>query len=270
MANEDIDTKEMSFWDHLDELRGVIFHIFLAVVGLSVVFFCLKEAMFNVIFLPKNSNFITYHLFSFLSSSGVEDFSISLINTGLADQFMTHMKVSFICGLLFCSPYVIFEIFRFISPALYESERRVSLGICIWGSVMFYLGVAMNYFLVFPLTLRFLGTYQVSAEVVNMISLESYISTLILMSLALGIVFEIPVVCSLLARLGLLTPHLMIRYRRHAVVVILIAAAIITPTADAFTLFVVAVPMYLLYEFSILVVASTRKKRPQTDNNSEE
>jgi sec-independent protein translocase protein TatC len=182
------------------------------------------------------------------------DFSIHLINTGLTEQFMTHMRTAAYAGLLFASPYVIYQLFCFVSPGLYQNERRAAYKIVCSSYLMFLLGTFVCYFIIFPLTVRFLGTYQVSSEVENMLTLQSYIDTLLGMSLVMGVVFELPVVCALMGRMGLINGQMMSTYRRHALVAILIVAAIITPTTDAFTLFVVALPIYLLYELSILIV----------------
>jgi sec-independent protein translocase protein TatC len=152
------------------------------------------------------------------------------------------------------SPYILYELFRFVSPGLYQNERRYGLWIVGAAYVMFVVGTLINYFVIFPLTVRFLGTYQVSPDVANMLTLQSYIDTLLGMSLVMGVVFELPVVCGLLGRMGLITDRMMSTYRRHAVVAILVLAAIITPTTDVFTLFVVALPIYLLYELSIQIV----------------
>lgn len=184
---------------------------------------------------------------------------------------MIHMKVSFAVGVLLASPYILYQLFRYVSPALYADERQYATKVVGGGYLMFMIGVAVSYLLVFPLTFRFLGTYQVNADVENMINLQSYISTLLTMSLAMGIVFEIPVLCWLFAKLGFLTDGFMRRYRRHAIVLILIVAAVITPTSDVFTLSVVALPMYLLYEFSILLVRrSTPGKSGEADANNED
>ena len=169
------------------------------------------------------------------------------------------MKVAFYFGLLCVSPYLLYELFKFVAPALYTSERKYAVTALVGGCVMFFAGVLLNYFIICPMTVRFLGNYQVSAEVQNIISLESYISTLLMLSLTLGILFEIPILCWLLAKFGLLTEAPMKKYRRHAIVVILVVAAIITPTADAFTLTIVALPIYLLYELSIVIVKKTSK-----------
>ena len=173
------------------------------------------------------------------------------------------MKTALYAGLLLASPYVLYQLFRFVSPALYANERRYAVWIVLSAYVMFILGTAVDYLIIFPLTVRFLGTYQVSSDVANMLTIQSYVDTLISMSLVLGVVFELPVVCGLLGRMGLLSARLMQSYRRHAVVAILIVAAIITPTTDVFTLMVVALPIWLLYEASIGIVKIVRKQNNQ-------
>ena len=199
---------------------------------------------------PRTSSFITYRLI------GADSFSIHLMNIGLTEQFMTHLRVAIYAGLLFALPYVLYELFRFVSPGLYQNERKAATRIVGSSYLMFLLGTLINYFIIFPFTLRFLGTYQVSEDVANMLTLQSYIDTLITMSFVLGLVFELPVVCAILGRMGFINGNLMRRYRRHAIVAILIIAAIITPTTDMFTLLVVSVPIWLLYEMSILLVPS--------------
>ena len=223
------------------------------VVVLAVAAFCLKDVLFSIVLAPRSSDFVTYRLL------GVEPFSIHLMNTGLTEQFMIHMRTAIYAGLLVASPYVLYELFRFVSPGLYQNERRYALWIVGAAYLMFIVGTLTNYFVVFPLTVRFLGTYQVSPDVANMLTLQSYIDTLLGMSLVMGVVFELPVVCGLLGRMGLITNHMMAEYRRHAIVAILIVAAIITPTTDVFTLFIVALPIYLLYELSIQIVRITKR-----------
>ena len=242
----------MTFWDHLDELRSVIIRILIITVVAAAVAFCLKEELFAVVLAPRTSEFITYRLM------GVEPFSIHLMNTGLTEQFIIHLKTAMYAGILVASPYIIWQFFRFISPALYDNERKYATLLCTSGYLMFMLGTALNYFLIFPLTVKFLGTYQVSPDVANMLTLQSYMDTLIMMCLVMGIVFELPVVSWILGRMGLVNRQMMRSMRRHAVVVILVVAAIITPTTDAFTLFVVALPICLLYEVSILIVNSEK------------
>ena len=157
-------------------------------------------------------------------------------------------------GGLCASAYFLYQLFGVVSPALFAIERKFFLRVVGFGYIMFMVGVLISYFLIFPLTFHFLGTYQVSDQVENMISLQSYISTLLMMSLAMGIVFEIPILSWLFAKLGFISADFMRRYRRHAVVIILVVAAIITPTSDVFTLLLVSLPMWLLYEVSILIV----------------
>ena len=243
-----MDDAQMTFWEHLDVLRDSIIRIIVAAVVMGVVAFCLKEPLFDIVLAPKDSDFITYRWL------GGEAFSINLINTGLAEQFLIHMKVALMVGILVASPYILFLLFRFIAPALYENERRYSVRITVAAYAMFLLGIVVNYFIIFPLTVRFLGTYQVSETVSNMLTISSYIDTLMMMSLIFGIIFEIPVVSWLLAIFGLLKASWMSQYRRHAVIAILILAAAITPTGDALTLIIVALPIWLLYEVSILIV----------------
>ncbi len=257
-------TESMSFWSHLDVLRVALMKIAAVAVVFGVAAFFFKEQLFSIILAPKEAGFITYRLLNDLSGlitdAGVSDFYVKLINTGLAEQFIIHMKTALCAGFLCASPYILYQLFRFVSPALYANERRYAVRVVGSSYAMFVLGVAVSYFLIFPLTFRFLGTYQVSGDVENMITLQSYISTLILMSMAMGIVFEIPVLSWLFAKLGFISAVFMRRYRKHAIVIILVIAAVITPTSDVFTLSLVALPMWLLYEVSIFIVKRSNPK----------
>ena len=237
-----------TFWDHLDVLRASLIRMAIAVVIFGIVAFCMKDALFSIVLAPCSSDFITYRLL------GAEAFHIHLMNTGLTEQFMIHMRTAIYAGLLVASPYILYELFRFVSPGLYQNERHYAVWIVGAAYLMFIIGTLINYFVVFPLTVRFLGTYQVSPDVANMLTLQSYIDTLLMMCLMMGIIFELPVVSWLLGKMGLVNASMMQKWRRHAIVTILVAAAIITPTTDAFTLFVVALPIWLLYELSILIV----------------
>ena len=241
-------SEPMTFWDHLDELRSVFIRILVVTAAAAVVAFCLKDELFAIVLAPRSSDFITYRLM------GVEPFCVNLMNTGLTEQFMIHMKTAMYAGILVALPYIIYMLFGFISPALYDNERKYATLLCGSGYVMFMLGTLLNYFLIFPLTVKFLGTYQVSEDVANMLTLQSYMDTLLMMNLVMGIVFELPVVSWILGRMGLVNARMMQSFRRHAVVVIVAVAAIITPTTDAFTLIVVALPIWLLYELSIVIV----------------
>lgn len=257
-------TESASFCDHLDELRSVLIKIALVAFFFGILAFIFKDFLFSIIFAPKNDDFITYswleNIGGFFSGYTKNGFSVNIINTGLAQQFIVHMKTALCFGVICASPYIIYQLFRFISPALYEEERKYAFQVAGSGYGMFMVGVLIGYFLIFPLTFRFLGTYQVSAEVTNMISLDSYMSTLVLICMSMGFVFELPVISWLFAKLGFLNSSYMKRFRKHSIVVILILAAIITPTSDAFTLIAVSFPMYLLYEASILLIVLTEKK----------
>jgi len=250
----------LTFWEHLDVLRSSLLRIVAAVAVMAVVAFALKTELFAVVLAPRTSQFVTYRLL------GIGPFSLHLMNTGLTEQFMIHMRTALYAGLLAASPYVLYELFRFVSPGLYRQERRYAVWLVGAAYVMFLVGTLVNYFVVFPLTVRFLGTYQVSPDVANMLTLQSYVDTLLGMSLVMGVVFELPVVSGLLGRLGLIDGTLMTNYRRHAVVAILVVAAVITPTTDVFTLLVVALPIYLLYEASIVIVRLVHPKEANNNN----
>ena len=238
----------MTFWDHLDEMRGMLVRIILLVSVAGVGTFFLKDQLFQIVLAPASSDFVMYRLI------GTEPFALKLINTELTELLFVHLKLSIYAGLLVVSPYVLYLLFGFVSPALYEREKHYAVWIVSSAYFMFMVGTIANYFVIFPFTVHFLGTYHVSDVVTNMLSLQSYTDTLITMNLMMGVVFELPVVCRLLSMMGVLRRGMMTRFRRHAFVAIIMAAAIITPTTDAFTLFVVALPIYLLYELSIPLV----------------
>ncbi len=261
------DKNTLTFWEHLDELRGSLIRAAVVTLLCAVAAFFLKDALFGIVLAPKSPDFVTYRLLEQVGewvSGGIQPessrFEVRLINTALTEQFVIHMKTAVYAGVLCASPYILYLLFRFVSPALYANERRYAVRMVGAGYVMFLTGTLLNYFLIFPLTLRFLGTYQVSVEVENAITLQSYMDTLLMMSLMMGIVFEIPVLCWLLARMGVLRAGFMRRYRRHAIVLILTVAAIITPTSDVFTLLMVGMPMWLLYESSIFIVRGVEGK----------
>lgn len=246
-------TEPQTFWDHLDVLRASLIRMAIVVTGFTVVAFLMKDTLFNIVLAPRSSHFVTYQLL------GAEDFTLHLMNTGLTEQFMIHVRTALYAGVLLASPYILYELFRFVSPGLYANERRYTVWIVGAAYLMFIIGTFVNYFVVFPMTVHFLGTYQVSPDVANMLTLQSYIDTLLGMSLIMGVVFELPVVCAVMGRMGLITNRMMTEYRRHAIVAILVVAAIITPTTDIFTLMVVSLPIYLLYELSIQIVRITKR-----------
>lgn len=237
----------MTFWDHLEDLRKSIFRMMAVLAGSAVILFFFKNFLFDdVILAPAGSDFILYRLVGM-------DFSLSLVNLDVAAQFMIHMKVTFVCALILVFPYLIYEIWRFIAPALYENEKRAVKGAFAFASVLFYVGIVVGYFIIFPLMLNFFADYQVSPDVPNTFSLSSYISLFTSTVLVFGIVFEFPTVIAVLSRLGVISRDTLKRFRRHAICAVVILAAVITPTGDPFSLFVVSVPLYLLYEFSILI-----------------
>lgn len=254
--------QEMSFWDHLDALRSVLIRGIIVLLVLGIVLFTFMPWIFdNVILAPCRANFILYRLMDRLSAlSGImpdmasSDFNVNLINIQLASQFFIHMSASCWMAVMLSFPIIIYLLWTFISPGLYEHERRGATRAFLFGNVMFFLGVLTGYFLVFPITLRFLADYQLSSLIPNQISLDSYMDTFITIVFMMGILFELPLLAWLLGRMDLLHRSFFSRYRRHAVVALLILAAIITPTGDPFTLFVVFIPIYLLWEFSAYLV----------------
>lgn len=253
----------MTFGEHLEVFRKMLFRIIGVTLVLAIGIFCAKDTTFNLLLAPGSSEFATYKFIEQMASDmgwnfHFDPYRIQLINTELSSQFMTHVSTSVYLALLFASPYVVIELYHFIAPALYENEKRHSTAVAIAILVLFILGVLMSYYVLFPFALRFLGTYQVAAEVVNQINLSSYISTFVTLTLLMGLVFQIPVLSFFLAKLGILTADFMKQYRRHAVVAIAIIAAVITPP-DLFTCCMVIIPMYGLYELSILIVAITNK-----------
>jgi sec-independent protein translocase protein TatC len=231
--------------------------LFVIVVGMIVAFLAKDMVFGRIILAPLDDSFVLYRglqwLLTRVGLPAPDAFSMELINIDLAAQFFIHLKISFWAGFVVSIPYILYLLWGFLAPALYASEKRAVKGAFLFGGGMFLVGLLMAYFLIFPLTLRFLGTYQVSETVANQISLQSYIAMFIRLCLMMGLVFEMPTLAAVLSRIGVLTRAWMKQYRKHAVVVLLILAAVITPTGDAFTLCLVGIPMYLLYELSILV-----------------
>ena len=247
----------MSFWDHLDVLRGTIFRSVGAILGISVIFLCIKEPFFRVILWPSSPDFILYKWLGL-------DFSMDIINIEVSAQFFVHLKMAVLAGVVVAFPYVVWEIWRFIEPALYDRERKPAGKAFLLSSGLFYLGVAVGYFIVLPVCLIFFMNYSVSEAVTNSVSLSSYISMFISMVFLIGLVFEFPTVVMILSGMGLLDRNQLRSGRKYAVVVILILSALITPS-DPVSMVVLAVPLYGLYEFSILVAANNK-----TDNKQEE
>jgi sec-independent protein translocase protein TatC len=262
---------EMSFWDHLEELRWTLFRSILALVLLAVGFFAFmrgENGIFDIFILgPTRGDFFTYRLlcrvgasFSLLSEFCDTAFRIEIMNIKLATQFFTHMTTSFWLALVCAFPYLMFEVWKFISPALYENEKKNVRWVFFFGTGMFFLGCAVGYFMVFPMTLRFLATYQISEAITEQVSLDSYMDNFLMLIFIMGIVFEMPLLSWLLSKLGLLHRGFFTKYRRHAIVALLVLAALITPSGDPFTLSIVFIPLYALFEMSAFFVRPAPKE----------
>lgn len=258
---------EMGFWDHLEELRGHIFRSLGAVFVLAVGAFIAKSFIFDrIILAPKSENFITNRLLCSLGDLLSVDalcigrLNLSMQNINMSGQFMMHMYVSLIAGLIIAAPYIIWEIWRFIMPALKPREKMYSRGAVFFSSLLFLSGVAFAYFLIVPLTINFLGTYQVSPDVPNQIQLNSYISTVVSVTIAVGIVFELPILVFFLTKVGVITPTFMRKNRRVMLVIVLVLSAIITPP-DVFSQILVCIPLIGLYELSIKISEKVYKQR---------
>ena len=253
----------LTFGGHLEVFRKMLFRI-LGVSGvIAVVVFCFKDITWNILMAPSEWDFCTYRwLETTMQAIGInfhfDEFHVDMIATDLSSQFMTHITTAVYLGVLGSSPYILYELFRFISPALYENEKKYSVQVAGIIYMLFLLGVLMSYFVLFPISFRFLGTYSVSAKVVSNITLDSYISTFVSLTLVMGLVFQLPVIAFFLGKLEFVSSEMLSRYRKHAFIVIMLVAAIITPP-DLMTLILVTIPLYLLYEVSIRVVRWVEK-----------
>mgnify|MGYP000554550001 CR=1 FL=1 len=249
----------LSFGGHLEVLRQMLFRILGVTLVFSCIVFCFKALTFEILLAPSDSSFVTYsiieHLMQRIDRSFVfEPFNIQLIATDLSSQFVTHLTTSLYLGLLCASPFIMYELFRFITPALLENELKYSTKIMISVYSLFMIGVLMSYYILFPISFRFLGTYSVADKVHTMITLDSYISTFVSLTLLLGIVFQLPVIAYILAKMGILNASQMSKYRKQALILIMLIAAIITPP-DIMTLILVAFPLYFLFEISIKTIS---------------
>jgi len=257
------ESKDMSFWDHLEALRQGLFRVVLALLAAFVVLFFFKDFLFDgLILAPTRNDFFFYKWFGMKTS-------LQLVNIELSTQFMVHMRVTFMCAFIVCCPYIIFEIWRFIAPALYQNEKKATGRAFVFASFLFYLGVAVGYSIILPLMINFFDGYKVSEDVVNTISLNSYISTVNSTVIIFGIVFEIPTVVAVLSQIGLLTRQTLVGGWKYAVLIIAVIAAIITP-ADPFSMFVAAIPLTLLYGLSILVCKPAVPETDEPDDEDEE
>ena len=255
----------MTFGGHLEVLRQMLFRIIAVVTVFAIAVFCFKDWTFQILMAPSQWDFITYrYIEKFLhwlgSNFTFDEYHVNLIATELSSQFMTHVSTALYLGLLIASPYILVELFRFITPALYENEKKYSVRIAIAMYLLFVIGVLMSYFILFPISFRFLGTYSVSDMVESNITLHSYISTFTTLTLIMGLVFQLPVIAFFLGKIGAVKSDLLKRYRKHAFVVIMVVAAIITPP-DLMTLVLVTIPLYLLFEISIGILKRMERKK---------
>ncbi len=258
--------KVMTFWDHLDELRMHIVRSLIAIVILAVIAFLNRQIIFDYIILaPSSSDFITNRALCWvgrhlsLDALCISDMKLKIINIKMSGQFLTHMYISIVAGFILAFPYILWEIWRFVRPAMHENEKTYSKGGVFISTILFLTGILFSFFLIVPLTINFLGTYQVSENVANQISLGSYISTVVSVTFAVGIVFELPILVYFLTKIGVLTPDFLKKNRKYMFVILLILSAIITPP-DMFSQVLVVVPLIILYEFSIGVSKRVYKR----------
>lgn len=255
MAN---DNEMLTFGGHLEVLRKMLFRILGVAGAIAFLVFCFKDTAFTLLLAPSEYNFCTYRwIEGFIQGMGVDfhfdPYHVDLIATDLSSQFMTHITTSCYLGLLGASPFVVYELFKFVSPALYENEKKYSVFVVSAIYTLFIIGVLMSYFILFPISFRFLGTYSVAERVHSTITLDSYIDTFTTLTMVMGMVFQLPIIAFILSKMGFITSDMLSQYRKHALLVIAFVAAIITPP-DLMTLVLVTIPLYLLYEVSIRIV----------------
>jgi len=262
------DDKEMTFLDHLEELRWHLIRGFALIFILSVVAFFQKELLFDTIILgPSRTDFWTYRMLCKLGTAVgtpglcVDKIDFILQNRTMAGQFTTHLTTSFMAGLVLGFPYFFWEIWRFVRPGLHRAEKSLTRGAVVFVSFLFVSGISFGYYILTPLTINFLANYKISQTIENQIDLGSYISTLIMLVLACGLMFQLPAVALVAARAGLVTAKMMRSFRRHSIVVILVVAAVLTPSPDILSQIIMATPLYLLYECSILLAAMADRER---------
>ncbi len=258
---------EMSFLDHLEELRWHLIRSTIAVLIVGLLAFIYKDYIFEIIFGPKRGDFFTYrmfcdigHFFGYTSDFCAQELPFSIQNRTMAGQFSAHIWTSIWAGVIIAFPYILYEVWKFVSPGLYENERKLASGFILIASALFFIGTLFGYYLIAPLSVNFLGSYTVSNEVTNQIDLSSYIAIVRSSVISCGLIFELPIIIYFLTKLGLITPAFMRKYRRHAIVLVLILAAIITPP-DVASQIIVAIPIMILYEISIFISGYVLKKQ---------
>jgi sec-independent protein translocase protein TatC len=260
--------KEMSFMDHLEDLRWLLVRSTFAVIGIACACYFIDDFIFDtIIFGPKDPNFITYRFFCEVTHYfGVDDtyacaqeFNFKIQNQEVSGQFSMYIWTLITAGFVIGFPYILWEVWKFIRPALYEKERKMAGSFILISSLLFFIGVLFGYYIIAPLSINFFATFNVSKEIENIFTVDSYVSMMKMSIVASGIVFELPIIIYFLAKLGLVTPDFLRKYRRYAIVIILILAAIVTPP-DIPSQIIVSIPILLLYEMSILIAAIVAKK----------
>jgi len=266
---------EMSFFDHLEALRWHLIRSALAIVVFTIVVFAFYSWIYdNIIMAPSNSNFWTFRMMCDLGKILHRDMcpgkiNIQLINTEMAGQFTLQIDSSLMIGLVLGIPYLLYEIWLFVKPALHDKEKKAASGFVFYASILFICGVLFGYFVITPVSLNFLAGYTVSTHIQNLFSIDSYISSVSTLTIATGLVFELPILVYILANLGILTPKFMKESRRYAIVIILIVAAVVTPTPDMLTMTVVAIPLFLLYELSIGVAGAVQRRKKKREEEAD-
>lgn len=265
-------SKDLPLSGHLEELRKIVGRCVIVWILAALLCFACKDMLFRIIFAPAQSDFLVFQALQYLSSLwhipslSPGEFTPHFIATELTAQFMTHITVSLVASAVLCTPFIIYELFQFVAPALRQTNRRLSALVIVLSSLLFIMGITLNYFVIFPFAYRFLSSYQVQPDIVNQITISSYISLFVVLSLLMGLLFELPVIAYILAKWGLVTGEQMRHYRKYALVAILLLSAIITPTADAITLLLVTLPVYALYLFSIAVARRVTINRQRVES----
>jgi sec-independent protein translocase protein TatC len=262
---------EMSFFDHIDVLRKHLLRVAVVVLVFTAGAFYYTDFIFNTIIMgPKNPSFWTYrmmcHLVAKFPSVFGQDFCITkidakIINTEMAGQFTLQLNSCVMVGIILGIPYLLFELWLFVKPALHETERKSASGFVLFASSLFFLGILFGYYLICPLSINFLTNFTVSPDIQNTFTIDSYLSSVMTLTLGSGVIFQLPVIIYILSKLGIMTPAFMRASRRYSTVIILIIAAVVTPTADPYTMLIVAMPLFLLYEFSIHISANIERKK---------
>ena len=264
---------EMSFFDHLNILRGHLIRASIAIIVFTILAFSFYDFIFEeIIMAPGRPNFWTFRMmcaatekFNLGAEFCVTKLNFIIINTQLGGQFTLQLNSSLMIGIVLGFPYLLFEIWRFVKPALHENERNSATGFVLWASLLFIVGVLFGYYIIAPLSINFLSNYEVSSIINNNIEIDSYFSILATLSIGAGITFELPIIIYILSKLGIMTPAFMRSSRRYATVIILIIAAVVTPTPDLLTMFTVSLPLFLLYEASIYVSARVERKKKKAE-----